>query len=70
MKQTQFIRNNARLRGGKKPPKPKEFDRADDVMRPGELVGPPNLEACRSCYKEVSPHNCSDCAKVMGQRHD
>jgi len=31
MKQTQFIRNNARLRGGRKSPKPKEFERAADV---------------------------------------
>jgi hypothetical protein len=65
MKKTQIIRNNAKLQGGKKPPKPREYDRANDVTRPGELVGPPNLDACGSCYKEVSPANCSDCRKVM-----
>jgi hypothetical protein len=65
MKQTQIIVNQTRLKGGKKPPRPKEYERADDVMRPGELVGPPNLDACGSCYKEVSPHNCSGCRKIL-----
>jgi hypothetical protein len=34
MKRTQFIRNNAKLQGGKKPPKPKEYPQADDIYAP------------------------------------
>ena len=32
MKQTQFIRNNAKLQGGRKSPKPKEYERAEDIL--------------------------------------
>lgn len=65
MKQTQIIMNQSRLKGGKKPPTPREYDRADEILRPGELIGPPNLDACKDCYKVVSHLHCSDCGKIQ-----
>jgi len=62
MKQTQFIRNNARLRGGKKPPKPKEFERAEDVT-------PPPVRRNQSQAKEIE--KCPKCGQVFdGTNYD
>jgi len=44
---TQIIQNNTRLPGGKKPPKPKEYDRAYDIY------APPPSRADRVAEKQI-----------------
>jgi ribosomal protein L32 len=57
-KKTQIMMNQSRLPGGKKPPRAREYPRADDVFSPGPLT------ACDTCGKEISPHHCDDCPLV------
>jgi hypothetical protein len=59
MNRTQLIRHNAKLPGGKKPPRAKDYERADDVFRPADL------NACDRCPKEVAPHHCEGCRKIQ-----
>ena len=56
MKQTQFIRNNARLLGGRKSPKPKDYPTAYDIY------APPPRRADRVAEKQID--------KAMSQIRD
>jgi hypothetical protein len=55
MKKTQFIQNSARLQGGKKSPKPREYERADDVYSPAKL----------SARENQKPLDCHEMVQVL-----